>query len=569
MPRLNASQSQSYVLGSDRSGTDLPRFERPTLKQAKSAYSSTTSPRVPPKSSLSTGFFGGRKNGHNELPLTNSNGSPSRKNSENSKSKRNKLRAAVGAREIVGVLPDWSRTAPSPSNSFSHQSALSPNNSRNRTISQDAIYAQQAQHLHSPGLSTSMREQHSSHGDYDSDDEYLHVKQRRSSTNSSHHHSHHNHHDHHNEPSSNRALRQRKGYMEEYSSTPQGQRPSKPPNRNASGSSRFRQKSALLRFNSKLPNLQQWSLSQVFQGAIALLVIFLLYDGHHKANLIADRLKEFKSEEAMLFLHLHHIEQLSIRLHEALARLDVGDPQQKGGDPSNSKNKGEYLNDPRSSNGHAQPIDSALIQKQTQQLMQMEEELSHEVRTLQTRIQHSAVRSIVHEYGEGPVQVTWEVVLDGQVQKISILLWHDTPHAAWTWLEQITQKQWDGAKVHLENNRVLGIGSTYSEVSHDARLDFVERSQQRHEAWTVGLMEATQDGDVHTGLQVFINLQDNTEFSKHNVCIGKVFDGFDVLHKMVEQTRQIRSIKGGQAEPITIQTARASHLTNRETKGLI
>ena len=87
----------------------------------------------------------------------------------------------------------------------------------------------------------------------------------------------------------------------------------------------------------------------------------------------------------------------------------------------------------------------------------------------------------------------------------------------------------------------------------------------------VGLSDATHDSANGNGLQVFINLQDNTEFSKHNVCIGKVFDGFDVLHKMVEQTRQLQQVAGGQAppQPIAIKTARASHLTNRETKGLL
>jgi len=68
------------------------------------------------------------------------------------------------------------------------------------------------------------------------------------------------------------------------------------------------------------------------------------------------------------------------------------------------------------------------------------------------------------------------------------------------------------------------------------------------------------------GLELFINLQDNTEFSKHDVCVGKVFDGFDVLHKIVKQSRELQQA-GGKA--ITIRTARASHLTNRETKGLI
>eukprot|EP00797_Seminavis_robusta_P003314 Sro1206_g252390.1 n/a (341) ;mRNA; r:25237-26259 len=333
------------------------------------------------------------------------------------------------------------------------------------------------------------------------------------------------------------------------------------------------------------------NLTQILQMAIFLLVTFLLYDSHHKGNLIAARLKEFKSEEAMLFLHLHRIEQQSIQLHEALQRFDSTKSNNNNNQnapipPTSNENNIPNKSLARDTNNNRQPqqqgqqqqapnIDSALIQKQTQQLMQMEEELSHEVRTLQTRIQHSAVRSIVHEYGEGPVQVIWEVLLDGVTSKVSILLWHDTPHAAWTWLEQISKKQWDGSQIHLANNRIMNVGSVYTDVSEQSRLDFIERSQQRHEAWTVGLAEPQQHGSstgTGGGLQVFINLQDNTEFSKHNVCIGKVFDGFDVLHKMVEKSRQMQEAAGGGQQglaPITIRTARASHLTNRETKGLI
>jgi cyclophilin family peptidyl-prolyl cis-trans isomerase len=634
MPRLNATQSQSYMIGSsnsngDKGSSDLPRFERPALKQAKSAlaYSSVTatSPRVPTKSSYSMseagtratgggglGFFRGRNSGL-DLPLTTSQAtrshSPSSRSNGNDHGQhnansgitasggksRNKVRAAVPGRE--GVLPDWSRTTPSPTASFNSNSYNNVASPRIRTNSHD-VFATQNQRTMSSSLRDHVESGLNRSGvDYDSEEERY---PRRSSTDSALN-QHQLQHDQQLsviESQSIGALRQRKPVEGEYQYLPTASSSgrARQPNRATSGSSAasnggppedspYRLKAGNrhrpMRLDSKSLRtaLVKWNLTNVLQTAVFLLVSFLIYDSHHKANLIATRLKDFKSEEAMLFLHLHRIEQQSIQLHEAMQRLDTSHEEEDGSDNKKGEinganvNEGEYLNDSRHArhNHLGTPnIDSALIQKQTQQLMQMEEELSHEVRTLQTRIQHSAVRSIVHEYGEGPVQVIWEVVVDGVTSKISILLWHDTPHAAWTWLEQISRKLWDGAEIHLENNRIMNVGSVHKEVIDESRLDFIERSQQRHEAWTVGLAEPAL-GSGAGGLQVFINLQDNSDFSKHNVCVGKVFDGFDVLHKLVEQSRQIQEAANGVQvpSPITIRTARASHLTNRETKGLI
>ena len=630
MPRLNATQGQSYVIGGSSSGdkgaSDLPRFERPALKQARSAYSST-SPRPKSSSSIALetaghgrGFFGRNKNNSSSdaLPLTSSSTSPTSAGNNTSNaaagSIRSKMRAAVSGRDSGrDALPDWSRSAPSPSNSF---------NTRQRTHSDAHLNMKSPQHTMSASL------QHDR--DYDSNDEDTRFPRRSSDTislNHQHHHlptssssSSHLHHlphhaassitsSHHDQQMSimetqqssgsttngSRVLRQRKPdyppspHGSVAMSTPGRQRH---PNRASSGSSipedsPYRPHGNSSRSNrshwmvfhklrATCGNIRGWNIGHFLQVTVGLLVTFLLYDSHHKANLIAQRLKEFKSEEAMVFLHLHRIEQQSIQLHESLQDLDPSQLQNHGGGGGgkkvNNNEGGEYLTENNHNNKHLNNptphIDSALIQKQTQQLLQMEEELSHEVRTLQTRIQHSAVRSIVHEYGEGPVQVILEVVVDGQTSKISILLWHDTPHAAWTWLEQISQRLWDGAVIHLENNRIMNVASTREETA-GARLDFVERSQQRHEAWTVGLVESSSvggSGQGVGGLELFINLQDNTDFSKHDVCVGKVFDGFDVLHKIVDESRELQQA-GGQA--ITIRTARASHLTNRETKGLI
>lgn len=529
MPRLfSGSQNQSYVIGgggSNGSADELPRFDqqRPVLKQAKSAYSTTT-PRAQPFSEFAKAsrsalpFFGGRNStgrtsSADDLPMHNpSPGSGNGVGNNSSTGKALKIRAAVSGRDAV--LPDWSRSTPSPSGSFNRQRTNS---------TPDASNEQLANNVSSQP----------SHTGYNTEEDDHQTRQLSMMETQPH----------------NRALRQRKP-MEDGVHSNSTMRPPRQPSRHYEESPyRLSKSRNKMRFQKlKIPI----DLGHMIQVVVVLFITFLIYDSHHKASVIAERLQEFKSEEAIVFLHLHRIEEQSIQLHESLERL-----HSSNGADGKDKNKdnGDYVN----ADKHAPNVDSALIQKQTQQLIQMEGELSHEVRTLQTRIQHSAVRSIVHEYGEGPVQVTLELSLDDQYSRISILLWHDTPHAAWTWLEQISRRLWDGATINLENSRIMSM----SAISPDTQshLDFIERSQQRHEAWTVGLSDTPGNG-----LEVFINLQDNTEFSKHNVCVGKVFDGFDVLHKMVEHSRVIQQSGGN---PIAIRSARASHLTKKETNGLI
>lgn len=630
MPRLSATQSQSnYVIGGggassssggDRGGSELPRFDRPALKQARSAYSSTSRPKSSNNMLIGggaigdtgRGFFGRNNQSSDALPLTSSSAVSMSPVPLGGGNLRSKMRAAVSGRDTGDALPDWSRATPSPANSPTNSfnnNHVNNNDPRNRANS-ESHSRRMPQHTMSASLPQHDRDYHT--------DEDSAAPARRSSDFALNHHDNsndnnnahqHQHQHHHSQQSSvggsvtndSQILRQRRP---DYPQSPHGNSngsvsvmtpgrsrhttrassgsgssipedsPYRPQHHHgnsnrSSNSSSFRNSHWMLlhKLRNFCGNIRGWNIGHFLQITVCVLVTFMLYDSHHKANLIAQRLKEFKSEEAMVFLHLHRIEQQYIQLHESLLDFDPAQLQQQQ-QQDGGINHTPDLTDNSQIDKNKPHIDSALIQKQTQQLLQMEEELSHEVRTLQTRIQHSAVRSIVHEYGEGPVQVILEVVVDGKTSKISILLWHDTPHAAWTWLEQISQRLWDGAVINLENNRIMNLASMREETSA-ARLDFVERSQQRHEAWTVGLVESASvegGGQGVGGLELFINLQDNTDFSKHDVCVGKVFDGFDVLHKMVDQSRALQQA-GGQA--ITIRTARASHLTNRETKGLI
>jgi cyclophilin family peptidyl-prolyl cis-trans isomerase len=293
--------------------------------------------------------------------------------------------------------------------------------------------------------------------------------------------------------------------------------------------------------------LLRMKLGHFLQILIVLAVTVLVWESHHKALFAAVQLTQFKEEESLLLLHLQKIEQQSIQLHENLNRLAKAGPNAKGAQDSNS------LGAAAADSG--EKVDFELIHKQTQQLYQMEEELNHEVKTLQTRIQQSARSHIVQEFGEGPVQVILELHFDQEgPSRISILLWHDTPHAAWTWLEQIGRHVWDGADFKWQEAHVIDAGPRKQDPL-GGKIEFVEQGQHSHEAWTVGLKE--DDGG---SLGFYINLQDNKNYHKSEVCVGKVIDGFDALQRLLEVSRS----KSYDKASIQIKSATAMHVTKRE-----
>jgi len=301
----------------------------------------------------------------------------------------------------------------------------------------------------------------------------------------------------------------------------------------------------------KLQNLSRMKLGHMLQLLIVLAVTGLVWESHHKALFASEQLSQFKEEESLLLLHLQKIEQHSIQLHENLSRLAQSGVRANPA-PAASENDGG-------------DVDFDLIHKQTQQLYQMEEELNHEVRTLQTRIQQSARNHIVSEFGEGPVQVVLEIdfgntgKLDGP-NRISILLWHDTPHAAWTWLEQIGRNLWNGAKIDWQQGHILDAVPLHEDPM-GGKIEFLEQSQHGHDAWTVGLRESESGM-----LTMYVNLQDNTNAHKAETCVGKVIDGFDALQRLLEVSRsqqQQQQDGGNNNQVISIKRASAMHVTKK------
>ena len=300
---------------------------------------------------------------------------------------------------------------------------------------------------------------------------------------------------------------------------------------------RGRRRAALL---NQLQNLGRLKLGHLLQVVIVLAVTALVWESHQKALFAAQQLSLFKEEESLLLLHLQKIEQQSIQLHENMSRLAQSGVRQPDSQPKKD-------------------VDYDLIHKQAQQLYQMEEELNTEVRTLQTRIQRSARNHIVSQFGEGPIQVILELDFgDGTITETSnsihILLWHDTPHAAWTWLEQVGRHVWDGAQFDWQQGHILDAFPAQVDPS-GGKIEFVENSLHNHEAWTVGLRES------NGRMTIYVNLQDNSNINKHETCVGKVIDGFDALQRLLEVARSQED--GGGKSVISVKKAVATHVTKK------
>lgn len=279
--------------------------------------------------------------------------------------------------------------------------------------------------------------------------------------------------------------------------------------------------------------------SNWIQTLVLLIVTCLVWESYHRAMITSEQFEKLKHDESIIMLHLQGLERKSMQLHEVLGRLSDGTViQSKNAHKQNSNND--------------EPVDAKLIHVQTQQLYQMEEELQHELKGLQTKLQQVARSSIVGMFGEGPVQVSFDIKIGKDTERISISLWYDTPHAAWTLIEQIQSGKWAGSQFILAPN-----GATLTALPPEATvpLDFVETASEKHEAWTVGLTENDAGG-----LSLFINLQDNSADRKFDVCVGKVVEGFGSLQKLVSSLRSNKQV--------TVAAASASRVPRGKAAGL-
>lgn len=304
------------------------------------------------------------------------------------------------------------------------------------------------------------------------------------------------------------------------------------------------EKMRYLNINARLFNPKNTNFLQL----IALLVITcLVWESYRRSRSTTEQFEKLKHDEGLMIMHLQKLEQASIQLHEVLGRL---------ADTARLHNPMAAQEGQKADN---LPVDAELIRVETQRLQQYEEELQHEVRGLSSKLQRSARDSIVKTFGEGPIQISFDVdfgTIIGAPERISISLGYDTPYAAWALIQQIQKDDWIGAKFTVENGFKLTLSS--SVINKEAKLDFLEKSRQKHEAWTVGITELEGGG-----LQLFVNLQDNSETYKHEVCIGKVVEGFGTLQKLVASTRKL----DGSDRPVTIKNAFASRMSKGKPNG--
>jgi len=290
---------------------------------------------------------------------------------------------------------------------------------------------------------------------------------------------------------------------------------------------------------------QQKSSTNLFQLFAALVVTCLVYESYRRALSTTEQFAKLRHDESMVLLHLRKVEQSSIHLHEQLTRLNDGTVLEFKETDAGSQD--------------GSPVDAELIRVQTQQLVQMEEELQHELRGLQTKLQHSARTAITEAYGEGPVQVSFDLDFGDvmEAERIVISLWYDTPYAAWLLLDQVRRGQWKGARFSLDKG--MSISATPDKLETDRMIDFIEQGHEKHEAWTVGLADVEGGG-----FSLFINLQDNTGPNKRKVCVGKVIEGFGTLQKLIASTRKF----DGTDRAITIKHATGSRMPTSNSAGI-
>jgi hypothetical protein len=296
---------------------------------------------------------------------------------------------------------------------------------------------------------------------------------------------------------------------------------------------------------------------QLMQLGLLFVIFLLVLQSHSRASRATEQLLLFKEEESMLLLQLQKIEKQSLTLHENIR--------------TRMKRAGIY---------------ATKVGEQTSELYEMTQELNGQVETVQARIEQSGRDHIIQEYGEGPVKVVLELEFlehtntagglkknnqkkkkatpysnffqtqDNNRSYITILLWPETPHAAWTWLEQIGRHVWDGASFRSNSNEpLLELAPIKQDPLHRGQLQFEEfhDTPHWHSAWSVGVRNSEEGG-----LQMTLNLSDNTE--SKDTCIGRIVDGYDALQRLFESTVN----SNGDFTAARVKRVSAMHMTHME-----
>lgn len=226
-----------------------------------------------------------------------------------------------------------------------------------------------------------------------------------------------------------------------------------------------------MRKSSSLLLYFEYYSSVAFQLLVLLVIVCLLARSRSQAVFTTNTLRKLHEDESIAMLRLQRIEDRSLHLHEWVRARNQ--QQRQGGQRQESDEMNISLVDNDDEGDD-------IFEKHYDQLQGMASELEHHasVTNIQNAIQKASIEEIVATYGEGPVKVELELdfhdrsddggILDAlhlshqdpgrkvivntnRSTKIAIVLWPDTPHAAWTWLKQIQKKLWDGTdKISLD-----------------------------------------------------------------------------------------------------------------------
>jgi len=314
------------------------------------------------------------------------------------------------------------------------------------------------------------------------------------------------------------------------------------------------------------------------QIVVLVVIAILVLWSRSQAALATDTLLHLRETESVSLLKLHRLESHSMHVHELMRnRLLRENGKMKETDDIEDLLDGE---DPEEA---IDPEDDPLMD-QYKQLSKMASDLRNHaaVTTLQSNLQETAIDKMIDIYGEGPVKVVVELDFGDNSKPqntheltkgsyISIVLWPDTPHAAWTWLDQIGRSIWDGSSIGWDpTSTFLQFQPTKDDPMDRGQLEFVEghpsqeesNPDMHHGAWTIGLRETLGDEQKSSRLEMFINLANNEKERKHETCIGKIFDGFDTLQRLLEGTEV--TDYGDAVTNVTVKSVRAMHMTHQE-----
>ena len=253
-----------------------------------------------------------------------------------------------------------------------------------------------------------------------------------------------------------------------------------------------------------------WTLGHLAQTMVVMTIFYLVFDAHTKVSQASLRLEHYRNEETILVNQMDRIEGRALQLQQQLKRLREDTMALPG------------------SNGASTTAEAIQLHKDIAAVKRSHLDVDKEVNALQEFLQKDARQEIAERYGPGSLHVNMELGISSGNEgpkSITIELFDETPHANWVWLQQILQGDWkDATFIWHPAHMMLATPSK----AMSTKLEFVEKSIHKHQAWTVGLTPS-ENGSYN----FYVNLLDNSYVHDGDVCLGKIVGGFNVLQQLM------------------------------------